>query len=119
MRGRAGQAPILPSGVDAVHVGAIFGAFSGFLSLEIPFFEGLVAALAALVAVAWASRPARDGPERGARRICALSIVVGWSMFLLLPIPLTGFRGLALGLSLAPLWWTGRRNLPFASGARA
>ncbi|MCI4367565.1 MAG: hypothetical protein L3K08_07425 [Thermoplasmata archaeon] len=119
MRGQEVKVPAPPPGIDAVHVGAIFGALSGLLSLEIPFFDGLVAALAALVAVDWASRLARGGPKRGARKICALSIVVGWSIFLLLPAPEAGFRGLSLGLSLAPLWWTGRRNLPFGSGVRA
>ena len=108
--------PSVAPGVDAVHTGAVVGALSGVLSVELPFFDGLVAALAALVGVAWVLRGVPSGPRPLPRRFSGVCAVVGWSMFLLLPPPLEVLRGLALGASLAPLWWTARRSPPFGSG---
>lgn len=104
--------------LDPVNVGAGFGALSGLLAIDLPFFAGLTAALAGLVAVAWAIRPLRAGAS-SYRGIGVVAIVAGWIAFLLPPPPLVPLRAALLGVSLLPLWYSGGRAIPYGGGGIA
>ncbi|MGI0132841.1 MAG: hypothetical protein ACREDK_07125 [Thermoplasmata archaeon] len=103
----------VPIGVDPVSVGTCFGLLAGLLAIGLPFFTGLTMALAALVAVTWATHPLRSDAPARSRRWGAAAIVLGWGAFLLLPAPVGVVRAALLGASLLPLWWTGGRAAPF------
>lgn len=105
--------------LDPVSAGAGVGALSGLLALGLPYFAGLTAALAGLVAVAWATRPLRPGGGSSSRRLGAAAIAAGWVAFLLLPPPFAILRATALGASLLPLWYSGGRAVPFGGSEGA
>ena len=100
-----------------------FGLFAGLLSVLLPFFLGLAVVLAALAfgtgAVRLAGPPTRRAPSTVDRRNGLLALLVagtGWIGFLIFSTDLERLRGLFLGLTLVPLWWTARRPSAFGGG---
>lgn len=93
---------------DPIPAAALFAAIAGLLSFRFAYFDGLTAALAALLVVAWAtSRPRRRGSWAGPIPPVAVGLAVvglGWALFLLLPPPATALRGVVLGVTGLPLW---------------
>ena len=116
-RGRPAPRPPAPElPMDALDAAGSFGALAGVLSVVLPYFVGLVLALAALSIGVAVPRVATTGrPARPASRwALAFGIAgAGWLMFAV-PLPLLGnLRGLLLGGSIVPLWWVARRPRAF------
>ena len=110
-------APGGPRGTDEPRrLTALFGALAGGISVVLPYFDGLVAALGALLVAAHVLHArARPGsvdilPVRAYASWLALA--AGWVVFLLAPHALDAVRGLALGLSGLPvgLWTRSERD---------
>ena len=107
-------APELP--MDALDAAGGFGALAGVLSVVLPYFVGLVLALAALsvgVAVPRVSTTGSRG-KPASRWALAFGLTgAGWLLFVA-PVPLlANIRGLLLGSSILPLWWVARRPRAF------
>lgn len=103
------NSPAPPGPLDPVPAAALFGLVAGLLSVRFPYFDGLTAAMAALLLLAWGldRRPGR-GRWAGAlppRWAGGLIAGVGWLLFLAGPPALLPFRGALLGLVGLPLWW--------------
>ena len=97
-------------GMDPTTVAGLFGLLAGVLSVPIPYFSGLTAALSALLAATVVVRWARSGrPSIHLRSsLPAIAVVVvGWTVFLGGPALLSPVRGLVLGASGLPLVWSG------------
>jgi hypothetical protein len=106
--------PELP--MDGLDAAGGFGALAGLLSVVLPYFGGLVLALAALslgLAVPRVPPPGIRSILRPRWTLAFGSAGVGWMLFAVPWPSLTGLRGLVLGLSTVPLWWTARRPLAF------
>lgn len=104
-----------PGGIefDAFNVGVGLGVIAGGLSMVAPYLDALTAALAALACAGWAAARSRRVTGRAARVVSmqgagVLSLSLGTGAFFLLPGPMAVARGLALGLSLVPLWFVER-----------
>ena len=111
VRGRH-QRP-LPAAVefDTFRVAVGLAVIVGALALVAPYLTALTAVLAALAAAGWAAGRARDRSVGGLVPGHAWGLLVaalGAGAFFLLVGPLQAARGLALALSLVPLWWVER-----------
>jgi hypothetical protein len=101
---------------DPLGVAVVVAVVSGALAAYAPFFDGLVLALAALGTVAWVGRAPIEAfdhrrPSKGwpgvRRTLPLLTVALGALAFFLLDRGAwTPWRGLALGLSTIPLWWS-------------
>lgn len=104
MTGPTGTTPL-----DAVPAAALFGAVAGALSVRFAYFDGLTAALAALLLLAWLIEPRRARRGRSGslppRLVALLAVGAGWVAFLAGPPALAPVRGLLLGLVGLPLWF--------------
>lgn len=97
---------------DPVGSAALFGAVAGGLSVPFPFFDGLTAALMALLMAAWvadrglARRPVhRPTPAT----LAALgSWGAGWVGFIGHFPAIVHLHALLLGAAGLPLWWEAR-----------
>lgn len=92
-------------------------AIVGGLALLAPFLSALTAALAALAMAGWASGlpRVRTGWAEWlppTRRAGLLSVGLGVGAFFALSGPWAAVRGLALAVSLVPLWMVERRRGP-------
>jgi hypothetical protein len=111
----AGPAWMMEFDVVGVSVGGAL--VSGALAIFGPVLGGLTVSLAAL---AWAGRSAslraEGGPLRSAVRNfgggALLATALGLAIYGLAPPVLVRIRGLALAISLLPLWWAARRPAP-------
>jgi TctA family transporter len=102
------------SSFDAVGTAALFGAVAGGLSVLFPFFDGLTAALMALLMAAWLgdrSRATRTfhGPTPVTLGALA-SWGAGWVDFLGHLPAVDHLHALLLGAAGLPLWWESRMN---------
>ncbi len=100
---------------DPFHGAVGFGVLSGAAAVVLPFLDSLTLALAAIALAAWVGRrpPRAPGARRrpGFRATCGgVCAGVGFVAFWGLSGPWSSVRGLALGLSLVPLWWLHRRS---------
>lgn len=101
-------APTGATALNPVPAAALFAAIAGLLSVRYPYFDGLTAALAALLLVAWGSARSRprgrwSGPVPPVVGALALA-AAGWGVFFLTPPSLAEVRGLVLGAAVLPLW---------------
>ena len=102
---------------DTFSVAVGLAVIAGGLALLAPYLDSLTAALAALAGAGCAAGRTLDRGNwtesvlsvRGAGLLCA---TVGTGAFFLLPGPWAAARGLALALSLVPLWLGERRRAP-------
>jgi hypothetical protein len=103
--------------MDLAEASGAFGLLSGLLSALLPYFLGLTLALSIVGAGVGLLRLFGPGAEAasGPRHALALlaPVAVGWTVFVADPAPVARWRGLLLGLSSIPLWWTVRRRRPF------
>ncbi len=102
---------------DTFSVAVGLAIIAGGLALAAPFLEALAAALSALAGAGWAAGRARERASGvpwtlPGRAVGLLSVAVGAGLFFLLPDSLSAARGLALALSLTPMWWIERRRNP-------
>lgn len=100
--------PVRAVDLDPVPAAALFAAIAGGLSVPYAYFDGLTAALAALLALACAierrgSRRRWAGPIPAGAIVWAIAIA-GWVAFLGDPPALRAVRGLLLGVTGVPLW---------------
>jgi hypothetical protein len=98
---------------DTFRVAVGLALITGGLALALPYLDGLTGALAALAVAGWAAGRGRDrvpgtfGIRPG--QIVGLGLAaMGAGAFFLLPGALSFARGLALALSLVPMWWMER-----------
>lgn len=111
----AARAPSWGRELDVVGVSVGAGLVSGALSTVAPALAGLTGALAALALAGWValaqqtSGSIRDVLTRSSAGALA-SVGLGSGIFLAGGASLAPFRGLALGLSLVPLWGVARRG---------
>jgi len=110
----------LPIAMDPLDASGGFGALSGALSVGLPYFSGLTMALAALVVGIALLRGAQRGRAGGVRPatippflVALVVALAGWVAFFAAPPWLASIRGLALGVSVLPLWWLERRPPAF------
>ena len=113
--------PELP--LDTADATGVFGLLSGVLSIGVPYFLGLTAALSALglavalprlLATGVSSRwPCRSGPFPYVAAAIALS---GWAAFAVGAGLFPSLRGAVLAASSVPLWWGTRRPIAFGGG---
>ncbi|MCI4339709.1 MAG: hypothetical protein L3J73_00355 [Thermoplasmata archaeon] len=105
--------------LDLVDATGLLGVLAGVLSLALPYFLGLTAALGAILfAVALRRRPesATVPPRPDLQRAYAIGFgaaVAGWVFVGLHPAALGRLVGVVLGVAGLPLWWAARRPLPF------
>jgi hypothetical protein len=102
---------------DPFNVGVGLAVIAGGLSLIVPYLDALTAALAALACAGWAARHASEVRSRAERvkslrGAGVLSVSLGAGAFFLLPGAWAAARGIALGLSLVPLWLVERARSP-------
>jgi len=93
---------------DPASVAAYFGLIAGALAWVDPFFDGLVAALAALlVAAVVVGRTRGMGRSIPSGRLAAFGslLVTAWGVYLWNPLWLAGPRGLLLGAGSFAFWW--------------
>ncbi len=119
MTATAGYGPGEP--IDPVPVAALFGAVAGLLSVAFPFFEGLTAALSALLLVSRLYRlPYDRGPARSPWRTggAVAAAGLGWAAFFGAPAALAPVRGLLLGGAGVLFWWWTRAERAQGRGTR-
>jgi hypothetical protein len=108
-----------PFAIDPAGTAGSISAVAGVASVAWPFFDGLVAALAALTVLAWLV--ARRSPAVRSRRLGPAAVitlvVAGWAFFALAEGPWGVARGAGLGLASAGIGWIGRRSPAFGEGA--
>jgi hypothetical protein len=105
--------------IDPAGTAGSLSAVAGVASVAWPFFDGLVAALAALTLLAWllARRsPAVRSRRLGTPALIAL-VVAGWAFFALAGGAWALARGAGLGLASAGIGWIGHRPPAFGEGA--
>jgi hypothetical protein len=95
---------------------------AGGLSLVAPFLSALVGALAALALASWTVTRAEERAAGVRRRLGRATVALallgaGAALYGLAPEGFGGFRGIALALSLVPLWMVERR--PEGRGRRS
>ena len=88
----------------------------GALSVAVPGLVAVTGTLAALAVAGWATLPRRLGPtpwaRRGAVSLVGCALLLGAAAYLLPPVFLVPYRGLAIALGLVPLWLLERRGRP-------
>ena len=105
--------------MDLIDAAGLLGAFAGVLSIAVPYFMGLTAALAlCLLAAALIRRPPRGapptGPDAGRGFLLGFALALGaWTFLVLHPAPWDRYTGAVLGLAGLPLWAITRRRRPF------
>lgn len=107
--------------IDPVPVAAFFGAVAGLLSVAFPFFEGLTAALSALLLVSRLYRHPYDRSRaRSAWRTggAVAAAGFGWAAFFGAPGALAPVRGLLLGGAGVLFWWWSRPERAEGRGTR-
>jgi len=102
---------------DAFSVAVGLAIVAGGLAVVAPYLNSLAAALAALAGAGWAAGRSTERARGAAvlslgRWTGLLSAGLGTAAFFLLPGPFSVVRGLALGISLLPLWLVERRRAP-------
>lgn len=106
---------------DAVGTAALFGVVAGGLSVLFPFFDGLTAALMALLMAAWLgdrARTSRAGYGPTPVTLAALaSWGAGWVGFLGHLPAVVPLHALLLGVAGLPLWWEARRRAASAGAS--
>jgi hypothetical protein len=114
---RAARPPTPELPMDVADACGSFGLLSGVLSVFLAYFVGLAVTLSILAVGIGVLRlfgaGAAGGPGRGTAVVTLAPMAIGWTMFAVAPGPFARFRGLALGISLVPLWWAVRRPRAF------
>ncbi|HYK94002.1 MAG TPA: hypothetical protein VEY07_08195 [Thermoplasmata archaeon] len=94
------------AGTDLRRWTSLLGVLAGGLSVLLPYFDGLTAALGALLIVSLlaAARPRRLRSilQSSPALLAAIALAAGWGFFLLAPSLVSSVRGLALGLGGVP-----------------
>ena len=102
-------------GLDPFSAAVTLALVTGAFAIDAPFLSSLVLALGALAIAAWSTRRAHErsdgtGGILPAHGVGLISVGIGAASFFLLPSPVSVLRGLALAISLLPLWWIERRR---------
>ncbi len=116
-RSRSAPYPELP--MDLVDASGLLGAFAGGLSIVLPFFFGLTAAMGAVLmgtvllrrsdATQTALRPGLYP-----RYFLAFAVALAaWAVVAFHPVAVERFLGAILGIAGLPLWAIARRPRPF------
>ncbi|MGA8303208.1 MAG: hypothetical protein WA691_01270 [Thermoplasmata archaeon] len=107
----------LPTDFDPFGVAVGLAVIAGALALLAPYLNALTAALAALAGAGWVAGRAGERTRGSGWLLYGRAAAIGFATlgtgaFFLLPEPFTSGRGLALALSLVPLWVVERRRRP-------